>query len=319
MLHKIINTIGTRGISALLTFLITVIISQALGAAGKGEQAILLTTIAFVLIFSDIVSGKTLVYLTPIHAFSALFLPSYLWSLLVGMFAWGILLFLPLEIDRNLLVHVSILAVIASWNGVNIAILMGKEVINSPFAVINADDFYGKESYEVLAEFLQSVENQQNKYCMVGYRIDNTLSESGTVNRGVCVVGSDGNLQNIVERTKIESKGGAIVYSDENGLEVILAPQTPVSMNMWGFTPDYFDYSTEFFKDFLQKEGDNLKSEFYIPTAVNKLITEKTVTCRVLDTSAKWCGVTYPDDRPQVVLKINELIKRGIYPEKLFK
>jgi len=203
--------------------------------------------------------------------------------------------------------------------GTNHAILMGKEVINSPFAVINADDFYGKESYEVLAEFLQSVENQQNKYCMVGYRIDNTLSESGTVNRGVCVVGSDGNLQNIVERTKIESKGGAIVYSDENGLEVILAPQTPVSMNMWGFTPDYFDYSTEFFKDFLQKEGDNLKSEFYIPTAVNKLITEKTVTCRVLDTSAKWCGVTYPDDRPQVVLKINELIKRGIYPEKLFK
>ncbi|MCL2289786.1 MAG: polysaccharide biosynthesis C-terminal domain-containing protein [Bacteroidetes bacterium] len=131
MLHKIINTIGTRGISALLTFLITVIISQALGAAGKGEQAILLTTIAFVLIFSDIVSGKTLVYLTPIHAFSALFLPSYLWSLLVGMFAWGILLFLPLEIDRNLLVHVSILAVIASWNGVNIAILMGKEKIKT--------------------------------------------------------------------------------------------------------------------------------------------------------------------------------------------
>jgi len=131
MLHKIINTIGTRGVSALLTFLITVIISQTLGATGKGEQAILLTTIAFVLIFSDIVSGKTLVYLTPIHAFSALFFPSYLWSLLVGMFAWGILLFLPLEIDKNLLIHVSILAVIASWNGVNIAILLGKEKIKT--------------------------------------------------------------------------------------------------------------------------------------------------------------------------------------------
>jgi len=202
--------------------------------------------------------------------------------------------------------------------GTNHAVLMGKELIHSPFAVINADDFYGKESYEVLAQFLQSVENQQNNYCMVGYRIENTLSESGTVNRGVCAVDNEGYLQSIVERTKIENKSGAIVYSDENGAEVIIAPETPVSMNMWGFTPDYFDYSLDFFKEFLKNEGENPKSEFYIPFAVNKLITSKMVTCRVLDTAAKWFGVTYADDRPQVVLRINELIKQGIYPKKLF-
>jgi choline kinase len=202
--------------------------------------------------------------------------------------------------------------------GTNHAILMGKDIINSQFAVINADDFYGKESYEVLAKFLQSVENQQNSYCMVGYRIGNTLSESGTVSRGVCAVDSNGFLQNIIERTKIEDKGGAIIYLDENGTEVQIAPETPVSMNMWGFTPDYFDYSLDFFKEFLNEDGNNFKSEFYIPFAVNKLITNKIANCCVLDTSAKWFGVTYPEDRPQVVLKINELIKQGIYPEKLF-
>ncbi|MCL1867896.1 MAG: sugar phosphate nucleotidyltransferase [Paludibacter sp.] len=203
--------------------------------------------------------------------------------------------------------------------GTNHAVLMGRDVINSQFAVINADDFYGKESYEILAKFLQSVENKKNNYCMVGYRVGNTLSESGTVSRGVCVVDSDGYLQNIVERTKIESKSGTIVYLDENGTEETIEPETPVSMNMWGFTPDYFDYSLEFFKEFLNREGNNIKSEFYIPFAVNKLITDKTAQCRVLDTSAKWFGVTYPEDRSQVVLKINELIKQGIYPEKLFK
>jgi hypothetical protein len=203
--------------------------------------------------------------------------------------------------------------------GTNHAVLMGKDAIKEPFAVINADDFYGKESFAVLADFLRSVEGKQNEYCMIGYRVGNTLSESGAVSRGVCVVDENGLLQNVVERTHIEEKGGTIVYVDENGEEVSIHPDTHVSMNMWGFTPDYFDYSLEYFKQFLAEEGQKLKSEFYIPLAVNNLIVEQKATCKVLDTPSKWFGVTYAEDRPQVVLKINKLIRKGIYPEKLFK
>lgn len=203
--------------------------------------------------------------------------------------------------------------------GTNHAVLMGKDVIHEPFAVINADDFYGKESFAVLADFLRSVENKQNTYCMVGYRVGNTLSESGSVSRGVCVVDDNNYLQNVVERTSIEEKNGIIYYADENGEDVAIEANTPVSMNMWGFTPDYFDYSLKAFKEFLATEGDKLKSEFYIPLVVNNLIVEGKATCKVLDTPSKWFGVTYAEDRPQVVLKINELIRKGDYPEKLFK
>lgn len=203
--------------------------------------------------------------------------------------------------------------------GTNHAVLMGKDAIKEPFAVINADDFYGQESFKVLADFLCSVEGKKNEYCMIGYRVGNTLSESGAVSRGVCVVDENQLLKNVVERTHIEEKGGTIIYLDEKGEEVSLLANTPVSMNMWGFTPDYFDYSMEYFKQFLKENGDKLKSEFYIPLAVNNLIVEKKVTCKVLDTPSKWFGVTYAEDRPQVVLKINELIRKGTYPEKLYK
>lgn len=203
--------------------------------------------------------------------------------------------------------------------GTNHAVLMGKDAIKEPFAVINADDFYGQESFAILADFLRSVEGKQNEYCMVGYRVGNTLSESGAVSRGVCVVDENNLLQNVVERTHIEEKGGSIIYLDENGEEVSIHSNTPVSMNMWGFTPDYFDYSEQFFKEFLAENGQKLKSEFYIPLAVNDLIVQGKATCKVLDTPSKWFGVTYAEDRPQVVLKINELIRKGVYPEKLFK
>lgn len=203
--------------------------------------------------------------------------------------------------------------------GTNHAVLMGKDAIYEPFAVINADDFYGQESFAILADFLRSVEGKKNEYCMVGYRVGNTLSESGAVSRGVCVVDENQLLKNVVERTHIEEKSGTIVYVDENGKEVAIAATTPVSMNMWGFTPDYFDYSLEYFKQFLATEGQKLKSEFYIPLAVNNLIVEGKVTCKVLDTPSKWFGVTYAEDRPQVVIKINELIRNGVYPKKLFK
>lgn len=202
--------------------------------------------------------------------------------------------------------------------GTNHAVLMGKEVIHEPFAVINADDYYGQESFAILADFLRSVEDKKNEYCMIGYRVGNTLSESGAVSRGVCVVDQNGLLKNVVERTHIEEKGGSINYLDEKGEEVNIPFNTPVSMNMWGFTPDYFDYSMDFFKEFLTAHGQELKSEFYIPLAVNNLIVEGKATCKVLDTPSKWFGVTYAEDRPQTVKDIKELINQGIYPSKLF-
>ena len=201
--------------------------------------------------------------------------------------------------------------------GTNHAVLMGKDLIKEPFAVINADDFYGKESFQVLADFLKSVEGKQGEYCMVGYRVCNTLSENGSVSRGVCSMDANGNLTDVVERTKIEDKNGTIVFT-ENDVDTPLDPHTPVSMNMWGFTPEYFNYTEEAFKTFLKEHGQELKSEFYIPTLVNDLITAGKVTCKVLDTPSKWFGVTYSEDRPQVVMKINQLIKEGVYPAKLF-
>ncbi len=203
--------------------------------------------------------------------------------------------------------------------GTNHAVLMGKDVIKEPFAVINADDFYGQQSFQVLADFLKSVAGKQNEYCMVGYHVGNTLSESGSVSRGVCVVDENNNLQNVVERTHIEEKEGKIIFIDENGAEVVIPANTPVSMNMWGFTPDYFAHSMEYFKEFLAERGMELKSEYYIPLAVNNLIVNGVSTCKVLDTTSKWFGVTYAEDRPQVVAKINDLINQGVYPAKLYK
>ncbi len=203
--------------------------------------------------------------------------------------------------------------------GTNHAVLMGREVINEPFAVINADDFYGRDAFEVLARKLSSLEGQQGKYCMVGYRVGNTLSESGGVSRGVCSMDEHNLLTGVVERFKIERKGGVITFHDEEDREHTLAEDTPVSMNMWGFTPDYFDYSEELFVRFLQERGQELKSEYYIPYAVNDLIHTGRASVEVLDTTARWFGVTYPDDRDGVVAKLRALTAAGEYPEQLFQ
>ena len=201
--------------------------------------------------------------------------------------------------------------------GTNHAVLMGKDVIHEPFAVINADDFYGKESFEVLAKFLMGVEGKQNKYCMVGYRVCNTLSEHGSVSRGVCQTDNNRCLTDVVERTNIERKNGQIVFT-EDGKDFPLDEHTPVSMNMWGFTPEYFEYSEQAFREFVQQYGQELKKEFYIPTLVNDLIKAGKATCEVLDTPAKWFGVTYADDRQMVVDKIQALVNAGVYPSPLF-
>jgi len=201
--------------------------------------------------------------------------------------------------------------------GTNHAVLMGKDLIHEPFGVINADDFYGRESFQVLADYLKSVEGTKGQYCMIGYRVCNTLSENGAVSRGVCVADENGYLTDVVERTKIEEKNGIIVFT-EDGVDTPLEPNTPVSMNMWGFTPEYFEYTEEGFRKFLAEKGQELKSEFYIPTLVNDLIVAGKASCKVLDTPSKWFGVTYSEDRPQVVAKINQLVEEGIYPAKLF-
>ncbi|MDR1698586.1 MAG: nucleotidyltransferase, partial [Prevotellaceae bacterium] len=158
----------------------------------------------------------------------------------------------------------------------------------------------------------------KNQYCMLGYEVGNTLSENGTVNRGVCETDENKMLVSIEERYHIERIGSNVQYKDEHGVEVEIDEKTPVSMNFWGFTPDYFDYSEIAFKQFLKENEDNLKAEFGIPTMVNELITGKQAQVKVLDTPSKWFGVTYSDDRPQVVMKINSLVRKGIYPQKLW-
>lgn len=200
--------------------------------------------------------------------------------------------------------------------GTNHALLMGRNVINEPFAIINADDFYGQDSFRVMAEQLSKATGE-NEYCMVGFRIGNTMSKSGTVARGICET-KDGYLTSVVERTAIGYKGEAICFTDENGVEQTLAPETPVSMNLWGFTPDYFKYSEEYFKRFLDANKDNLKAEFYVPLLINELVTTGKARVKVLDTTSKWFGVTYAADRPAVVEKFAELHTSGEYPEKMF-
>ena len=207
--------------------------------------------------------------------------------------------------------------------GTNHAVLMGKEAIKEPFAVINCDDFYGRDSFQVMGKYLSSLaEGSANKYAMVGFRVGNTLSESGSVSRGVCSTDEKGFLTTVVERTKIERKAdGEVKYLEDDGETWTAIPETtPVSMNFWGFTPDYFTYSQDYFKYFLGLESTktNLKAEFFIPLMIDKLIKEGTATVEVLDTTSKWFGVTYPEDRPDTVAKIQQLIDDGVYPDRLF-
>lgn len=206
--------------------------------------------------------------------------------------------------------------------GTNHAVLMGQNVINEPFAVINCDDFYDRDSFNVMGKWLSELpEGSKGKYAMVGFRCGNTLSDSGTVSRGVCSNDDAHHLTSVVERTKIQRIDGVVKYLDEDGETWVAIPDnTPVSMNFWGFTPDYFQHSEAYFKEFLSdpKNMENLKAEFFIPLMVNKLINDGTATVKVLDTTSKWFGVTYAADRPSVVARIQSLIDEGVYPSKLF-
>lgn len=203
--------------------------------------------------------------------------------------------------------------------GTNHAVIVAQNAVHTPFAVINADDFYGKDAFKVMHDYLASLpEGSCGRYCMVGYIVGNTLSDNGTVSRGVCSSDADSNLVSIVERTKIERRNGSIVYIDDDGSTHPLDDNTIVSMNMFGFTPDYFTESREYFKKFLAENIANPKAEFFIPLMTNKLITEKKASLKVLSSSAEWFGVTYKEDRPGVVARLEALITAGEYPRSLW-
>lgn len=202
--------------------------------------------------------------------------------------------------------------------GTNHAIMMGHELINEPFAAINADDFYGKDAIARMGDFLRSVDGQSGRYAMVGYQVAKTLSPFGSVSRGVCRVDENGFLIDITERTKILDQDGLVVYLEDD-CAVPIAADSPVSMNLFGFTPDYFTHSHEFFKTFLDKNTDNLKAEYYIAYMVTHLIQSRGATMQVLPTDSSWFGVTYKEDRPETEANILALIEQGEYPRSLWK
>jgi hypothetical protein len=206
--------------------------------------------------------------------------------------------------------------------GTNHAVMMAKDVIKEPFCVINCDDFYNRDCFKVIGKFLSELpEGSNGKYAMVGFRVANTLSDNGTVSRGVCAKDDNNHLTSCVERTEIERKAdGKVAYKDEKGEWVSIPDNTPVSMNVWGFTPEYFDYSEKLFKEFLDQPSTkaNPKAEYLIPWVVDKLIKSGKATCEVLDTTSKWFGVTYSADRPGTVERIQKLVDEGVYPNKLF-
>ena len=199
--------------------------------------------------------------------------------------------------------------------GTTQAILMAENVINEPFAAINADDFYGADSFKVLADQLKSGDQD---YSLVGFTLRNTLSDFGSVARGVCQVSPDGYLKSILELTKIEKDGNGGKYSDANGAAQKLSGDEPVSMNMWGFQPSIFAHLRREFTEFLVKDGQAEKSECYIPMTVGNLINAKHARCKVLRSSASWFGVTYREDKPRVVEDIRTLVAKGEYPAKLW-
>lgn len=201
--------------------------------------------------------------------------------------------------------------------GTNHAILMCAEAVNEPFTVINADDFYGRDAYNVIAKELSRDDLKPGEYCMVRFSVGNTMTENGSVSRGVCYT-ENNMLTKIVERRAISfDENHKIVYKEEDGTIGYLEPDTPVSMNFWGFTPDYFKYSQREFSCFLTKYIETPKSEFFIPSVVDKLIRNGEATVKVLETNAKWFGVTYPEDRAMVVERLAQLHAEGTYPTPL--
>jgi len=201
------------------------------------------------------------------------------------------------------------------------AVLMAQHVIQEPFAVINGDDYYGKASFHILADWLREHEQSEGVYSIVGFKLDHTLSESGGVSRGICAYDEDLHLTDVVEHLDIKKEEDGAVRGDNSltGEHVDLDGEALCSMNMWGFTPDYFAKSEEIFKTFLESNAAELKKEFYIPYAVDLMIRLGIGKCDVLSTPSHWFGVTFKEDRPAVVEKFKEFAEEGVYPTPLYK
>jgi len=205
--------------------------------------------------------------------------------------------------------------------GTGHAVLMGAEAIKEPFAVINGDDYYGKDSFKVLADWLRAHEGKTGEYCLVGFQLANTLSESGAVSRGICSCDAEGTLTTVVEHHKIARAEDGKIYGEnsETCETVELGEETICSTNMWGLTPDYFDKSGRLFETFLEKNINELKAEYYIPYAIDYMIKDGSGKTEVLSTPSRWFGVTFKEDRPGVVAKFQEFADQGVYPTPLYK
>jgi len=199
------------------------------------------------------------------------------------------------------------------------AVLMAEGVIHEPFCVINGDDFYGLEAFQRMADFLIQLENDSTNYCMVGYQLARTLSDYGFVSRGVCEADSDGMLLKVTECTQIKRIGSVICYKDAQEINHTFPDEQMVSMNFWGFTPAYFTDLKVSFEKFIRANGNNLKSELYIPTVLTELINDKKATVKVLNSTAEWFGITYQEDRSFVVDRLKNLTEEGVYPSPLWE
>ena len=197
------------------------------------------------------------------------------------------------------------------------AVLAAADAVKEPFCVINADDFYGRDSYEKMAKFL-TTDVKDDQYALMGFEIKKTLSDYGSVSRGVCEVDENGQLKEIHERTQVYFKDGIAVY-EENGIETPLSESSKASMNFWGFTPRVFADSQAMFVEFALANRENPKAEFFIPLVAEKLIESGKASFKVIPTESKWFGVTYKEDRPIVQNSIDELVNSGVYPKQLWK
>jgi hypothetical protein len=198
------------------------------------------------------------------------------------------------------------------------AVLAARAAVDAPFAVINADDFYGREAYAALAGFLDAPRDDDAHYAMVGYPLRNVLSDHGSVARGICERDTDGNLVSVVERTEIEPAGDGARFRNAAGGWTPLPGGAPTSMNFWGFKPGFFRHLEAGFAAFLAEFGHTQNAEYFVPTEVNRLIREGTARVRVLAADSPWFGVTYAPDKPRVVARIRALIAAGVYPDDLW-
>jgi NDP-sugar pyrophosphorylase family protein len=201
--------------------------------------------------------------------------------------------------------------------GTSHAILVTKQKINEPFGVINADDYYGVDSFNILRDFLIN-DKDSNRYCIVGYKLGNTLSEHGHVNRGVCQAGSDGFLKKIVETRQIEKTRDGAVAPGPDGKPLHFTGNEIVSMNLWGFKPSCYDFLGKEFRNFINEKGMDLKSELDIPTSVDKFVKSGEIKIKILMTNERWFGVTYREDKPFVVESLKKMIRKGIYPARIY-